>query len=42
MLTKKLKFDGEVLAVIRSMEWTNEGRLARIVGQLDRPLYQSQ
>ena len=39
MLTKKMKFDDEVLAVIRNMEWTNEGRLARIIGQLDRPLY---
>jgi hypothetical protein len=39
MLTKKLKFDDEVLAVLRSMKWSDDGLSAQIDGQLDRALY---
>lgn len=39
-LTKQLKFDDEVLEVIRSMDWEDEGRLGRITGgMLERNLY---
>jgi hypothetical protein len=40
MLTKRLQFDDEVLEVIRSMEWDDDGRLGRITGgMLERNLY---
>lgn len=40
MLTKQLKFDEDVLAVIRGMEFTPDGLLGKITGgQLERVLY---
>ena len=40
MLTKTLKFDDDVLDVIKSMEWADDGRLGVITGgQLARDLY---
>ena len=40
MLTKKLTFDFDVLAVIQAMDWAGDGLLAKITsGQLDRDLY---
>lgn len=41
MLTKTLKFDENVLAVLRSMQWEDNGRLGKIKTQLDRQLYAS-
>lgn len=42
MLTKKLRFDDDVLKVIASMEWENDGKLGIMTsGQLDRKLYVS-
>ena len=42
MLTKKLRFDDDVLEVINSMEWENNGKLGLMTsGQLDRKLYVS-
>lgn len=41
MLTKTLKFDQEVLNVLRAMRWENDGTLGIISGgQLDRKLYE--
>lgn len=41
MLTKTLKFDAEVLDVLKAMQWEDEGRLGIITGgQLERGLYQ--
>lgn len=40
MLTKTLKFDSDVLAVLRAMEWSEDGRLGKITSQLDRKLYE--
>jgi hypothetical protein len=40
-LTKTLKFDDDVLGVLQSMEWSNDGTLGIITGgQLERGLYQ--
>lgn len=40
MLTRSLKFDDDVLAIIRSMDWHDDGRLGMLTcGQLDRKLY---
>jgi len=40
MLTKTLKFDDDVLNVISTMEWQNEGKLGILTcGQLERQLY---
>lgn len=40
MLTKTLKFDTDVLNVLRTMRWENDGTLGIITGgQLDRKLY---
>ncbi len=39
MLTKTLKFDGDVLDVLKTMQWENDGLLGKLVGQLDRDLY---
>lgn len=42
MLTKKLKFDDDVLEVISLMEWKNDGKLGILTsGTLDRKLYVS-
>lgn len=42
MLTKKLKFNDDVLNVISSMQWENDGKLGMLTaGQLDRKLYVS-
>ena len=42
MLTKTLKFDDDVLGVLRGMEWNEDGTLGIITGgQLERPLYVS-
>lgn len=41
MLTKTLKFDTDVLSVLRAMRWENDGTLGIITGgQLDRKLYE--
>lgn len=40
MLTKTLKFDEDVLSVIRSMEWDEGGTVGKLIGQLDRKLYE--
>jgi len=40
MLTKTMKFDNDVLEVLRSMDWQNDGLLGVITGgQLERNLY---
>jgi len=39
MLTKKMKFDEDVLDVLRAMTWSDDGLLGKIVSQLDRGLY---
>lgn len=40
MLTKTLKFDEDVLDILRTMKWEDEGRLGIITsGQLERGLY---
>ena len=40
MLTKTLRFESNVLDILRAMEWQNDGRLGIITGgQLDRALY---
>jgi len=40
MLTKTLKFDDDVLAVLKAMKWSDNGTLGVITGgQLDRKLY---
>ena len=40
MLTKTLRFDEDVLGVIRAMDWRDEGRLGILTGgQLERKLY---
>lgn len=39
MLTKTLKFDGDVLATLRAMQWGDGGTIGKIVTQLDRKLY---
>lgn len=39
MLTKKLKFDDEVLDVIRAMDWKDNGKLGTLTSQLNRKLY---
>jgi hypothetical protein len=40
-LTKTLKFDDDVLEVLQSMEWRDDGRIGVITGgQLERGLYQ--
>ncbi len=41
MLTKALKFDDDVLSIIQSMDWQDNGRLGILTcGQLERRLYQ--
>jgi hypothetical protein len=40
-LTKTLRFDDDVLTVLRRMEWSEDGRLGKITGgQLERKLYE--
>ena len=40
-LTRTMKFDDDVMQVLRAMEWSDEGRLGIITGgQLERGLYQ--
>lgn len=40
MLTKTLQFDDDVLAIIRTMDWRDDGKLGVLMcGQLDRKLY---
>lgn len=41
MLTKTLKFNNDVLAILKGMQWQEDGRLAKITTQLDRALYVS-
>jgi len=42
MLTKTLRFDEQVLTVLRSMDWQNDGELGILTcGQLDRKMYTS-
>lgn len=38
-VTKKLRFDNDVIDVLRNMEWKDDGRLGVIVQQLERNLY---
>jgi len=40
MLTKTLKFEDDVLEVLKAMEWSNDGLHGVLVGQLDRKLYE--
>ena len=40
MLTKTLRFDGDVLDVLRAMKWADDGLSARIDVQLNRDLYE--
>lgn len=40
MLTKTLKFDEDVLGVIKAMKWSDDGLSGELVGQLDRKLYE--
>lgn len=40
ILTKTLKFDSDVLRTIDNMEWNDNGTLGKLVGQLDRKLYE--
>lgn len=39
-LTKTVKFDNDVLEVIRAMDWSTDGCIGKLVGQLDRKLYE--
>lgn len=39
-LTKTLKFDTDVLDVIKAMRWSDDGLSGELVGQLDRKLYE--
>lgn len=40
MLTKKLKFSEDVLTIIRTMEWSDDGKLGKLTcGQLERDMY---
>ncbi len=42
MLTKTLQFDDNVLAIIRTMDWRDDGKLGILTcGQIDRKLYMS-
>lgn len=40
MLTKTIKFDDDVLFVLKRMEWSEDGLLGRIREQLERELYE--
>jgi hypothetical protein len=41
VLEKKIKFDEDVLSIVKGMEWDNDGKLGKITGgQLDRKLYE--
>jgi len=41
MLTKTLKFDDDVLEIIRGMEWEKDGKIGKLAcGQLDRAMYE--
>jgi hypothetical protein len=40
MLTKTLKFDNDVLDVLKAMQWSADGLQGVLVGQLDRKLYE--
>jgi hypothetical protein len=40
MLTKTKKFDDDILAIIRGMEWSPDGKLGKLVcGQIDKSTY---
>lgn len=39
-LTKTIKFDNDVLAVLRNMTWNDDGTIGYLHGQLDRKLYE--
>ncbi len=39
-LTKTLRFDDDVMAVLREMKWSEDGTAGKLVGQLDRKLYE--
>lgn len=39
MLTKKIKFDDDVIEVLKSANWSSDGLSVKIVQQLDRQLY---
>lgn len=40
MLTKTLKFEDDVIEVLKAMQWSNDGLRGVLVGQLDRKLYE--
>lgn len=40
MLTKKLNFDNDVLEVLKSAQWSDDGLQCVLVGQLERKLYE--
>ena len=41
MLTKKIRFDDDILAIIRNIEWSYDGTLGKLIcGQLSRPTYE--
>jgi hypothetical protein len=41
MLTKTLRFDDDVLSIVRGMNWSDDGRLGVLTcGQLDRKMYE--
>lgn len=40
MLTKTLKFESDVLEVLKAMQWSEDGLRGVLVGQLDRKLYE--
>lgn len=39
VLTKKLRFDDAVVAVIRNMNWSDDGLQGKLIAQLDRKTY---
>lgn len=40
MLTKTLKFEDDVIEVLKAMQWSDDGLRGVLVGQLDRKLYE--
>ena len=40
MLTKTLKFESDVLEVLKAMQWSDDGLRGVLVGKLDRKLYE--
>src|SRR3990167_8420381 len=40
MLTKTLRFEDDVIEVLKAMQWSDDGLRGVLVGQLDRKLYE--